>query len=60
MQGKPGSGKSVLMNNLSKTGRVSQLLDDSFGPQWIRVYFFFDFRADQGIANSFEGLLRSL
>lgn len=60
IQGKPGSGKSVLMDYLSKDDRVSQLLDISLGPQWIRIWFFFDFRADQGIANSFEGLLRSL
>lgn len=60
IQGKPGSGKSVLMNYLRKTNQVSQLLDDFFGPQCIRIWFFFDFRAHQSIANIFEGLLRSL
>lgn len=60
VQGKPGSGKSVLMDYLSKTDQFSQRLDDAFGPQWIRIWFFFDFRADHSIANSFEGLLRSL
>lgn len=60
IQGKPGSGKSVLMDYLGKADRVSQLLNTSLGPQWIRIWFFFDFRANQSIANSFEGLLRSL
>lgn len=48
------------MDYLSKTDQFSQRLDDTFGPQWIRIWFFFDFRADHSIANSFEGLLRSL
>ena len=60
IQGKPGSGKSVLMDYLRKTDQISQLLNDFFGPQWIRIWFFFDFRADESTANSFEGLLRSL
>lgn len=48
------------MDYLCKADRVSQLLHDSLGLQCIRVWFFFDFRADRGTANSFEGLLRSL
>ena len=48
------------MDYLSKTDQSLQRLNDAFGPQWIRIRFFFDFRADHGIANSFEGLLRSL
>ena len=60
IQGKPGSGKSFLMEYLGTTDRVSKILNGPLGPQGIRTRFFFDFRADKSIANSLEGLLRSL
>lgn len=59
IQGKPGSGKSTLMDYLSTNNRVSQLLGTS-GAEWTSIRFFFDFRSGTDIANTFEGLLRSL
>lgn len=61
IQGKPGSGKSMLIDYLSSTDRVPQLLrSSSEGRQWNVIRFFFDSGGDKGIANNFEGLLRSL
>lgn len=59
IQGKPGSGKSTLMNYLEKTSGSRQIQSRS-DSRWCTIRFFFDFRAHIGQANSFEGFLRSL
>ena len=56
IQGKPGSGKSTLMDYLSMDQKVSRLL----GAKWSTLRFFFDFHSGTNLANTFEGLLRSL
>ena len=58
IQGKPGSGKSTLMRYLKP--KVEELLTSDSQSSWRTADFFFDFRASQGMANSLEGLLRSL
>ena len=60
IQGKPGSGKSTLMNYLSKVDQVPWLLNAHSGSQWTVIRFFFDAGSGTNIGNSFEGLLRSL
>ena len=59
IQGKAGSGKSTLMDYLSTSDHVSRCLCTS-GDDWSTLRFFFDFRSGTNIANTFEGLLRSL
>ncbi|KAM0796938.1 hypothetical protein BDR22DRAFT_936967 [Usnea florida] len=59
IQGKPGSGKSILMDYLSTSQEVSRLLSTSKA-EWTIIRFFFDFRSGTATANNFEGLLRSL
>ena len=59
IQGKAGSGKSTLMDYLSTSDQVSRFLGTS-GAEWRTIRFFFDFRSGTNIANTFEGLLRSL
>ena len=59
IQGKAGSGKSTLMDYLSTSDQVSRCLGTS-GAEWSILRFFFDFRSGTNIANTFEGLLRSL
>ena len=58
--GKPGSGKSTLMNHLAHNSRLASSLQQYSPMKWIVLRFFFDFRSGKGITNSFEGLLRSL
>ena len=61
IQGKPGSGKSTLMFYLSRQGNeVLDQLNSSSRGLFNIAHFFFDFRANGGIANNLEGLLRSL
>ena len=60
IQGKPGSGKSTLMNFLSKSHDVQQLLPSNDIETWTIVRFFFDFRSSTNVANTTEGCLRSL
>lgn len=57
--GRPGSGKSTLMTHVSCSSRTKDVLHKN-GKQWKIVRFFFDFRAGSSLANSIEGLLRSL
>lgn len=57
--GKPGSGKSTLMTHVSCSSRTKDALRRN-GKQWKIVRFFFDFRAVSSLANSIEGLIRSL
>ncbi|CZR69344.1 uncharacterized protein PAC_19244 [Phialocephala subalpina] len=59
IQGKPGSGKSTLMNYLKQHRRTRKFLTGAHCRHSIIIRFFFDFRARSGISNSFEGLLRS-
>ena len=59
IQGKPGSGKSTLMDYLSTNQEVTGLLG-TLGAEWTTLRFFFDFRSGTDTANNFEGLLRSL
>ena len=59
IQGKPGSGKSTLMSYLEKASGSWQIHFSS-DSHWSTIRFFFDFRAHGGLANNFEGFLRSL
>ena len=59
IQGKPGSGKSTLMNYIDKASRSWHVHARSVS-QWSTIRFFFDFRANNGLSNNLEGLLRSL
>jgi len=58
--GKPGSGKSTLMKHVAESSRATSLLPTRPGRQWLVVHFYFDFRAGSGIANSVDGLLKSI
>ena len=58
--GKPGSGKSTLMENLAHNSRMVSNLQKYNPVNWKVLRFFFDFRRGKGVTNSFEGLLRSL
>ena len=61
IQGKPGSGKSTLVHYLCKADRVWTILTSgSNSSSWQIIRFFFDYSAGKGIANNFEGFLRSL
>jgi hypothetical protein len=59
IQGKPGSGKSTLMNYLKGHSRTKLYLAQASEQDWIIIRFFFDFRARNGASNSFDGLLRA-
>ncbi|KAG9755457.1 hypothetical protein KCU73_g5407, partial [Aureobasidium melanogenum] len=58
--GKPASGKSTLVNYITKHEKTRELVQGAFGPQFLIVKFFFDFRGKDGIENNFEGMRRSL
>lgn len=60
ISGKPGSGKSTLVNYLINRDETKLELQRHSHLDWIVLHFFFDFREGKGTANSFEGLLRSL
>lgn len=60
ISGKPGSGKSTLVEHLVHHDRTKLELQKQNHMSWICLLFFFDFRRGKGINNSFEGLLRSL
>jgi hypothetical protein len=60
ISGKPASGKSTLMDFVSKDASTSAHLSSSGDRQWSIVRFFFDFRAGDSLSNNFEGFLRSL
>lgn len=59
ISGKPGSGKSALMDYLSKSHRVRELLDQN-GINHTIIKFFFDFRATSPDTMDFTGLLKAL
>lgn len=58
--GKPGSGKSTLIDHFVHKNQLKSKLRHYSPLDWIVLRFFFDFRGAQGLTNSFEGLLRSL
>ena len=60
ISGKPGSGKSTLVDHLVNNPRTKSELGQRNNMAWTILHFYFDFRGGQGISNSFEGLLRSL
>ena len=60
ISGKPGSGKSTLVEHLIHHDRTKLELQKYNDISWITLHFFFDFRGAKNISNSFEGLLRSL
>ena len=60
ISGKPGSGKSILVEHLVRHDRTKLELQTHNRMSWITLHFFFDFRGGKNINNSFEGLLRSL
>lgn len=57
--GKPGSGKSTLMNYLVRANKLHNFLPPRKAP-WLVIEFYFDFRAGTSIANTPQGMLRSL
>ena len=66
VKGKPGSGKSTLINHIAQSDELIELLAANAASSagvsldWLVVYHFFDFRGQKGIANNFQGFLRSL
>ena len=60
ISGKPGSGKSTVIDYLAHNDRTKLALQQYRPTEWIVLRFFFDFRGGKGVTNSFEGLLRSL
>ena len=60
ISGKPGSGKSTLVEHLVHHPWTKLALQKQNHMSWICLHFYFDFRGGKGINNSFEGLLRSL
>ncbi|KAL8715722.1 MAG: hypothetical protein Q9220_000389 [cf. Caloplaca sp. 1 TL-2023] len=58
ISGKPGSGKSTLMKYLATTMHTSQYLP-GHAQDWIKLEFYFDFRAESGTGNTYEGMIRS-
>lgn len=60
INGKPASGKSSLMTYLSNHEKTRMLLEKRKNRPWHLLYFFFDFRAEASVANSLEGMFRSL
>ncbi|MCJ1390768.1 hypothetical protein MMC18_003629 [Xylographa bjoerkii] len=63
VQGKPGSGKSTLMNYVKGHERSKALLRFNNGQpyqSWEMIHFFFDFRARTETSNNFNGLLKAL
>ncbi|KEF54771.1 uncharacterized protein A1O9_09213 [Exophiala aquamarina CBS 119918] len=60
ISGKAASGKSTLMNYIAHSEKTTEVLQHAHQKLWKVIYFFFDFRARDGISNSFEGFLRCL
>lgn len=58
--GKPGSGKSTLMNYLSQQHQCKDILKQRTGDPWHVIHFFFDYRSGKNMANSVEAMLRLL
>ena len=60
ISGKPGSGKSTLIEYLVNISREHFEMQQHSHISWTVLHFFFDFRGGKGVTNSFEGLIRSL
>ena len=60
LRGKPASGKSMLTQYLVRNDRTYSKLREYKDCEWLKIYFFFDFRGGKSVNNNFEGLLRSL
>lgn len=60
ISGKPASGKSTIMNHIAVAEDTIQILEKAHNKQWKVIYFFFDFRARDGISNNMEGFVRCL
>ena len=60
ISGKPGSGKSILVEHLVRHDRTMLELQKHHRVSWITLHFFFDFRGGKHVNNNFQGLLRSL
>jgi hypothetical protein len=58
--GKPASGKSTLMDHLSRNKKSEELLQSYITEEWVVVHHFFDFRGRGGMRNNFPGFLQSL
>ena len=58
--GKPASGKSTLMDHLSRSKRLLEILESNLNEEYVLVHHFFDYRARDMIRNNFSGFLRSL
>jgi hypothetical protein len=58
--GHPASGKSTLINYLTKQKRIRDMAKKVYGENSLLISFFFDYRAEHGIRNNFQGLRRSL
>ena len=59
--GKPASGKSTLMEYISRGNKLQDHLRQGISEEWTVVrHFFFDFGVSKDFRNNFEGFLRSL
>jgi hypothetical protein len=58
--GKPASGKSTVMDHLSRSKESEELLQSYISEEWVIIHHFFDFRGREGMRNNFSGFLRSL
>ena len=57
--GKPGSGKSTLVQYLAESDRTRYFLP-STSDEWLILHFYFDFRAGKSKANDLSGLVQTL
>ena len=57
--GKPGSGKSTIMSYIASNQQTQQYLNKT-GQLWSILSFYFDYDAGNNIANTTDGMLRSL
>lgn len=62
ISGKPGSGKSTLMKYIAERDRAKMILRNTYPDHgtWNLLHFFFDFRAAKDLANTVDGLFRSV
>ena len=59
--GKPGSGKSTVMEYLARDEELPAHLRRGISDKWTVVHhFFFDFDVSTDMRNNFEGFIRSL
>ena len=61
IQGKPASGKSTLIEYISRSVDLQDRLRQCVNDEWTVVHhYFYDFGPDKDMLNNFEGFLRSL